>query len=584
MCGIFGYANSTNASKTVLAGLKSLEYRGYDSWGIATAKGSKIKVVKNVGQLKDVNASILPEGDIALGHTRWATHGGVTIPNAHPHMDCSGKIAVIHNGIVENFQFIKSQLKGSHKFLSQTDTEVVAHLVEEFCEKLPTLEAIRLAFLRLKGSNAFVFLTAVNKMIAIKSGSPLVIGLSKVGNLIASDASSLIPYAQKAIFLEDGQMAEIESTKVAIFDVQSAKKIRQKVSKLDWHVEVSQLGRFKHYMLKEIYDQPASLRKVLGNEDALYHLAKLITEAKGVFFVGCGTASYVALAANYLASKIANLHINFVIGSEFKYLQSFINKKSLVIAISQSGETIDVVGPVKEAKGRGAKISAITNVYGSTIYRLADHPILLNAGVEKAVCATKSFTNMVGHLIYLGYILANRAKDGQKILNQTASAIDLILKPENLKQVKALANKLKNTQNIYLIGRGLSYPAALEGSLKLKEVSYIHSEGFAGGELKHGVIALIEKASPTIVFAPNDETYDEIISNAIEIKARGGTIIGISPLKNEVFDYHLKIGDVQEGSIILGVVIVQLLSYYLAVEKALNPDRPRNLAKSVTVK
>lgn len=584
MCGIFGYANGKNASKTVLDGLKSLEYRGYDSWGIATAKGSKIKVVKNIGQLKDINSSILPEGDVALGHTRWATHGGVTVPNAHPHLDCSGKIALIHNGIVENFQFIKSQLKSSHKFMSQTDTEVVAHLVEEFSRKLPILEAIRQAFQRLKGSNAFVLLTADNKMVAIKSGSPLVIGLSKDGNLIASDASSLTPYAQKAIFLEDGQMAEISRSKVTVFDVSSGKKIKHKVSKIDWHVEVSQLGKFKHYMLKEIYDQPEALGKVVGNEDALYHLAKLITEAKGAFFVGCGTASYVALAANYLASKIANLHFNFVIGSEFKYLQSFLHNKSLVIAISQSGETIDVVEPVKLAKSRGAKISAITNVYGSTIYRLADHPILISAGVEKAVAATKSFTSMVGHIIYLDYILDNRAKEGQLVIQETAKAIETILNSKNIEFIKNLAQKLKKTENIYLIGRGLSYPAALEGSLKLKEVSYIHSEGFAGGELKHGAIALIENKSPTIVFAPNDETYDAIISNAIEIKARGGTIIGISPKQNDVFDYHLKIEDVKEGSIILSVVVVQLLAYYISLAKGIDPDRPRNLAKSVTVK
>ena len=278
------------------------------------------------------------------------------------------------------------------------------------------------------------------------------------------------------------------------------------------------------------------------------------------------------------------MHFNFVIGSEFQYLQSFINRKSLVIAISQSGETIDVVEPVKEAKGRGAKITVLTNVYGSTIYRLADHPILLNAGTEKAVAATKSFTSMVGHLIYLDYILDNRAKEGQKVIAQCAKAVEAILTEKNIELIKSLANKLKKTQNIYLIGRGLSYTAALEGSLKLKEVSYIHSEGFAGGELKHGAIALIEKGSPTIVFAPDDETYDEIISNAIEIKARGGTIIGISPRENDVYNHHLKIDNVKEGSIILSVVVVQLLAYYIAIAKGINPDRPRNLAKSVTVK
>lgn len=584
MCGIFGYVNTKNASRIVLDGLKSLEYRGYDSWGIATLDNSQIKLVKNVGQLKDVKESILPEGAIALGHTRWATHGGVTTENAHPHLDCEGSLAVIHNGIVENFDKIKAALTGTHKFISQTDSEIVVHLVEELAKKNKTEEAIRLAFLMLKGSNAFVFLTSEGKLIAIKNGSPLVIGLGQKGNLIASDASSLVDHAKKAIFLEDGQMAEISQKSIVIKEVTSGRALKPKVTNIDWHIEKSALGKYEHFMLKEIEEQPAALRKILGNKDAIYHLAKIIKEAKGVFFVGCGTASYVSLAANYLFSKIANLHVNFVVGSEFKYLQTFINKKSLVIAVSQSGETIDVVESVKKAKGMGASIAAITNVYGSTIYRFAAFPLLIGAGVEKAVCATKSFTNMVGCLLYINYILAGHDKEGENLILAISKSLEKIISTDSQKKIHEIARQLKDKHHVYIIGRGLSYPAVLEAALKLKEVAYIHSEGFAGGELKHGALALIEKDTPCIVFAPNDETYDEIISNAIEIKARKGTIIGVSHKNNAVFDHFLPIDDVKEGSFIPSVVIVQLLAYYVACEKGIDPDKPRNLAKSVTVK
>lgn len=584
MCGIFGYVNTKNAPRVVLDGLKSLEYRGYDSWGIAALDNSQIKLVKNVGQLKNVDESILPEGSIALGHTRWATHGGVTVENAHPHLDCGGKLAVIHNGIVENFDKIKASLKSTHKFKSQTDSEIVVHLVEELAKNNKIEEAIRLAFQKLKGSNAFVFLTIDGKLIAIKNGSPLVIGLGQKGNLIASDASSLVEHVKKAIFLEDGQMAEISQKSVIIKEVSSGKVLKPKVTNINWHVEKSELGNYKHFMLKEIEEQPAALKKILGNKDAIFHFAKIIKEAKGIFFVGCGTASYVSLAANYLFSKMANLHVNFVVGSEFKYLQTFINKKSLVIAVSQSGETIDVVESIKKAKEMGASIATITNVYGSTIYRFASFPLLINAGVEKAVCATKSFTNMVGCLLYINYILAGKSREGEDLILAISKSLEKIVEKGSQKKIHDIAKQLKDKHHVYIIGRGLSYPAVLEAALKLKEVAYIHSEGFAGGELKHGALALIEKGTPCIVFAPNDETYDEIISNAIEINARGGTIIGISHKDNAVFDHFLPIDDVKEGSFIPSVVIVQLLAYYAACEKGINPDMPRNLAKSVTVK
>ena len=326
------------------------------------------------------------------------------------------------------------------------------------------------------------------------------------------------------------------------------------------------------------------MAKIAANGQQIEKLAKIVEDAHGTFFVACGSASYAALSGTYLFAKIAKKHVNFSIGSEFNYLEDYIHSGSLVIPISQSGESVDVVEPVVRAKKRGAKIFAIVNVVGSTLYRTADYNLILGAGVEKAVCATKSWTAMVANLIYLTYALAGRVKDGQKIIEKAAKAVEEILTDQYLNKIKKLVMKLKNSRDVYIIGRGLSYATALEATLKLKEVCYIHSEGFAGGELKHGVIALIEKGTAAIAFAPLDETYEAIISNAIEVKSRGGYIIGVSPKPNEAFDFYLPVADCEEGSIIASVVPIQLLAYYLAVEKGLDPDKPRNLAKSVTVK
>ena len=593
MCGIFGYVGKrSDAAKIVFEGLKTLEYRGYDSWGIATLnqkskiKNQKLTVEKHVGKLPQTfNSKISTfNSSVALGHTRWATHGGVTEANAHPHTDCSGKISAVHNGIVENWEELKKSLSDNHRFKSQTDTEVVVHLVEELAEKLPFEEAVRRAFLKLKGLNAFIVLKNDGEIVAVKSGSPLVIGILKDSYLIASDPSAVITKTKKEVILEDNQLVSISQKGLNIRDVKSLKKIQPKISHLDWEVTDSKLGKFKHFMIKEIFEQPKVLEKIAKNGHQIGLLAKKVNSAHGVFFIGCGTASYAALSGSYLFSSIAKKHVNFVIGSEFDYLEHYLNKQTLVVAISQSGETIDVVVPVKRAKKKGAKIAVITNVQGSTLYRLADLNLLLNAGQEIAVCATKSFSAMVANLIYLAYATIGKANQGRGIINTTQQAISKILTPKYINEIKKLSTMLSGTEDIFIIGRGISYPTALEATLKLKEVPYVHSEGFAGGELKHGVIALIEKGTPCIVFAPNDETYDDIISNAIEIKARGGYIIGVSPKTNQAFDFYLPVSDVGVGSVIVNTVPIQLLAYYLAVGKGLDPDKPRNLAKSVTVK
>ena len=526
-----------------------------------------------------------PKSNIALGHTRWATHGGATVANAHPHLDCTGKLAIVHNGIVENYQQIKSALlKKGHKFISETDTEVVVHLVEDLAKEGDLKGAVLKAFLKVKGLNAFVFLSSEGKILALKNGTPLVIGLSGDGNFIASDASAISAHTDKVIFVEDGELVEVAGDKVVVYDAKSGKQKSPAIAKLEETQTDSVLGKYKHFLIKEIYDQPDVLRRIAANGGQIEDLAQTIKDSKGTFFIGCGSASYAALAGTYLFSSVSNLHVNFAIGSEFDYLEDYLNKNSLVIAISQSGETIDVIQPVMRAKKRGAKIVALVNVAGSALWRNAHFKILLGAGQERAVCATKSITAMFANLIFLSYAMAGKIEEGRKIINQSAKAVDDALSPQNVKRVKELSSKLKKVDDIYIIGRGLSYSAALEAALKLKEVSYIHSEGFAGGELKHGVIALIEKGTPCIVFAPNDKTYDDIISNAIEIKARGGYIIGISHKNNEVFDYFLPVGDCKEGSLIAGCIPIQLLTYFIALERGLDPDKPRNLAKSVTVK
>ena len=605
MCGIFGYVSTRdrklkNAAQIVFEGLKTLEYRGYDSWGIALAqsaripnsqfqisnKKEKITIEKHIGKIgtSKLNSKLLNlNSKIALGHTRWATHGGVTQANAHPHLDCSGEIAVVHNGIVENYQQLRKKLSYRHKFKSETDTEIVVHLVEELAQKHSFETAVRQAFLKVHGLNAFIFMKG-EEIVVVKNGSPMVIGLGEGENFIASDPSALLPHTKKAIFLEENQIAGVFANRIELGDVITSKKIVPKIKKLDWEVEEYSLGKFKHFMIKEIYDQPRVLKTIAQNGRQIEKLARAVKSAKGTFFIGCGTASYAALAGSYLFSSIAKEHINFAIGSEFNYLEDYLNQRSLVIAISQSGETIDIVQPALRAKEKGAKVAALINVVGSSLYRLADYKILLSAGSERAVCATKTFSAMVANIIYLTFAVKGQISQGKRLILDASKEVEKILKESYLSKIKKLARNLKKTNDIYVIGRGISYAAALEATLKLKEVPYIHSEGFAGGELKHGVIALIEKGTPCIVFAPNDETYDDIVSNAIEIKSRGGYIIGISPKQNEIFDYFLPVADVGEASIIANTVPIQLLAYYLALEKGLDPDKPRNLAKSVTVK
>lgn len=605
MCGIFGYVGKkeNNTAALILEGLKRLEYRGYDSWGIAikqkqtfgSGQGTdrqktKFLVEKYIGKIGGgilKQETINQKSSIGIGHTRWATHGGVTVKNAHPHLDCTKTIAVVHNGIVENYNVLKERLlKAGHKFLSETDTEVIPHLIEENLKKGKGFStSVRDTFNELDGLNAIVVANTVSKeIIAAKNGSPLVVGIVKNGLFIASDAVALLNHTKKMIFLGDREMA-ILGENIKIVKLPQGEPIKKTPTIVDWKIEEANLGKFPHFMLKEIYEQPKVIRYIAQNHiDQIQVLTRMIEKAKGTFLIGAGTAFHACLVGCYLFSKISKRHINTAVASEFNYLEDFLTKKSLIIAFSQSGETIDVVEPLNRAKEKGARIAAVTNVLGSTIYRMADFKLLLGAGPEKAVASTKAYIAKLSVFLILAFTIVGRLKEASVLLIKAADEVDRLLDKKNIDKVKKLVSILNSSDHIYTIGRGISYPTALEAALKIKEVSYVHAEGLAGGELKHGTIALISKNTPCLVFAPKDETYNAVISNAIEIKSRGGLIIGIGPENSSAFNSWIEVKDLGEASTIAQIVIAQLLGYYLAVKRGHDPDKPRNLAKSVTVK
>lgn len=586
MCGIFGFVSATpKEASTVIDGLKILEYRGYDSWGIAIAEGGLMKVEKHAGKIGEASTN-LSQSTLAIGHTRWATHGGVKKNNAHPHLDCTKQLAVVHNGIFENYGEIKQRLqKKGHSFTSQTDTEVIVHLVEDYLSKYSFKKSVLTAFNQMRGLNAIVILNLKSgEMIAAKNGSPLIIGVQKEGFIIASDLSAILPQTKEVIFLKDQELALL-GKEVQLYSLPEGKKHNLEVETMDWSVELATKGSFKHFMLKEIAEQPAVIRTIANSySEQVLHLADLIRKARGTFFIAAGTAYNAALGGIYIFSRIAKKHVNTALASEFNYLLDFINEKSLVIALSQSGETIDVIEPLIQVRKKSATIAGIINTLGSTLYRMSDFKLLLGAGPETAVASTKAYTAKLAILILTSYHLAENPSTIKDQLLEAALEIEKMTKNPFLSSMRYLAKKLSKKQHIYTLGRGPSYPTALEAALKIKEVSYIPTEGLAGGELKHGTIALIEHGTPVLVFAPNDETYEAMISNATEIKARGGEIIGISFKPNAIFDEYIYVKDLGDATLLTQIVPAQLLAYFLAVTLGNDPDKPRNLAKSVTVK
>ncbi|MBP7832230.1 MAG: glutamine--fructose-6-phosphate transaminase (isomerizing) [Candidatus Levybacteria bacterium] len=586
MCGIFGYIGSRNiAPDIILDGLKVLEYRGYDSWGIAVQDTSskKLATEKHTGKIGSSSAN-LPKSSIGIGHTRWATHGGVTVSNAHPHMDCNHKIAVVHNGIVENYKTLKEELLArGHTFLSDTDTEVIPHLIEDYRKKYPFAEAVKRAFGKCHGLSAIVAMdVSEDVIVAAKTGSPLIVGKNKTEVFIASDASALVD-AEFALYLRDLEMVVLSDDTITLYSLKTNKPVKPVWEEIKISKQQDDLGNFSHFMLKEIFEQPEVLMRSVEDKDEIAKLADLLRKHKKIYFIAAGTAYHAALAGVYALASVG-ISVRLVVASEFGHIMSEIDDKSLVVAFSQSGETIDVIEPLSAAQKQGATIASVVNVKNSTIQRMSDVSVLLYAGAEKAVASTKAYTSKLGVIFSLAYELQQK-KTITSFVKTISQEEHRLLDKKSLSRIQKLARTLKSEPYMFAIGRGMSYSSALEAALKIKEVSYAHIEGLPGGELKHGTIALIQKGTPCIVFAPRDNTYDSIMSNAMEIKSRGGCIIGISPVNSDIFDYWIEVKDLGIGSILAQIIPVQLLAYYLALEKGItDPDKPRNLAKSVTVK
>ncbi len=587
MCGIFGFvAGRDKAASTVLDGLRYLEYRGYDSWGVAVVANGQVVTDKATGSIAAARTE-LPGSRSALGHTRWATHGGVTEANAHPHSDCSGRFALIHNGIVENHQELRARLSRCHEFRSQTDSEVLVHLLEETMGDADDLLAGLLAvFRQVEGLSAVAVLDARSGQIVVaKNGSPVVLGWGPDAAYLASDPIALLDHTRAVTFLEDGQAAALSPDGIRVCDVRTGDFVRPEVRTVAWDTRRAGLDGFDHFMAKEINEQPRLLREIAGAgvEDAS-RLAQLIRQARQVYLIGCGTAYHAALSGRSLLAEIAGRHATAVQASEMDLIYPTLGPGDLVIALSQSGETIDVLEAVREARARGATVAALVNSEGSTLDRFADLSILLGCGPERCVLATKSYTAKLALLQLTAHALAGTAEDGIAALRDASERVAAVLDREAVEgRIAATARRIADQQHLFILGRQRNYPAALEAALKIKEVCYMHAEGFAAGELKHGVIALVTYGTPCIILAPDAGFRREILAAASEVSARGALTIGLSPRPEAEFDVTLPVAGGSTGLYEIAVTS-QLLAYELALLRGCDPDKPRNLAKSVTVK
>jgi len=590
MCGIFGFLGTSPAAPILLEGIKRLEYRGYDSAGMVT-KWNGLHLKKDVGKIGDIdkkmNFTDLP-GKIGIAHTRWATHGAVTQTNAHPHISNDGKIAIVHNGIVENYQELRDFLKeNGFVFNTQTDTEIIPNLIE-YEMKNGSGNDFEQAFIsamrRIEGSYAVVAICeSEDKIVAARKESPLVIGVGPDGFYAASDIPAFLQYTKKVIYLYDFDVVSLSDV-IRIFNMREGRYVNRPVQTIEWDAEQAKKGEFEHFMLKEISEQVTTVQQAIKQDRAMIEdFADEIKRAEHVFFVAAGSSRYACMCAGYVFSKIAEKHIDVVIASELGSFEKFLDDKSLVVAVSQSGETADVLSGVRLAREKGSKVISIVNVMGSSLTRLSDKFLLLNAGPEIAVVSTKTFTSQVALMTLIAYAMAGKYEEGQKKLQYLVNVIYNLTAESRRIKIKELANILCHKNHILTVGRGLQYPTALEAALKIKEVSYIHAEAFPGGELKHGSIALIEPGTPCICFVA-EENEREILSNAMEVKARGGYIVGIGSKDNEVFDFFIRTHEANFETPIAQIIPIQILAYQLAILRGNDPDRPRNLAKSVTVK
>lgn len=580
------------ASAFVLDGLHRLEYRGYDSAGIAAPRDGVLAVRKDVGHIDEVDARHNLAGlggDIAIGHTRWATHGGVTQANAHPHTDASGRVAVVHNGIIENYQQLREELLAQGiPFRSETDTEVIPHLLSlELLNGSPSLEdAVRVVCARLEGSYAFVAMNAgePGKMVGVRRNNPLVVGFGADGVYLASDVLAFGSHADRVAPVGDGEVVVVTHEKVRFIGLEGEEVVKQPVP-LDSVWANTCLNGHPHYMLKEILEQPPALEQCsLREEKELMDAALAILGARQVVFTACGTSRHASLIGRYLFSKVAHKFSDVVMASEFGYFAPAVNSETVVIAVSQSGETADVVEGVKLAKKAGARIVSVVNRPSCLLAEMGDHVLRLNSGAEVGVAATKTFTCQLAVFYMLAHAMVNRLAEGRTELARAGQLLDKLLQGLN-HSLEGLAIGLQDKEHFYYIGRGINFATAMEGALKLKEISYIHAEGMPAGELKHGTLALIEEGTPVVAICPNDETYADTMNNVMEVRARGGFIIGVSDVPSDSYDYWIQIPKVSPLLYpVLLVAPLQLFAYHMAVVRGCNPDMPRNLAKSVTVK
>ncbi|KYK21434.1 glutamine--fructose-6-phosphate aminotransferase [Thermoplasmatales archaeon SM1-50] len=603
MCGIIGYVGFRDARTVLIESLKRLDYRGYDSAGIAIID-KKLKIFKDKGEIVKIEKQIPQmKGTTGVGHTRWATHGAVTKENAHPHLSCDKKIAIVHNGIIENFNILKEELiKKGHTFLSDTDSEVIAHLIDDIY-KGNLEEAMIAATKKIKGSYAIVAISQDEplKIVGVRKESPLVIGVGDSENFLASDITAFLKYTNRVMFLNDGELCVITANTIRVYD-KNQRPITKKEELITWDIKDSEKSGFPHFMLKEIYDQPETVHHVLRGriseiEETITfpeQVEKLLkNEITSIHIVACGTSFYAGLAGKYLIEQLTNISVFTELASEYRYFGTR-NENSLVIAITQSGETADTLAALREAQLSGCRTLVITNVIGSTATRIADGYILQQSGPEIGVAATKTFTSQIIllFLIALKLSIIQKKLGSNELYNYIVQLKALpryvrdILQRSN--DIIAIAKQLKDATSVFFIGRGINYPLSLEGALKLKEISYIHAEGFAAGELKHGPFALLTDETSVVAIVTQDETYEKILANIGEIKARGSKVIAIAEDKDSETEKHADFMlRFSAGSHVLQcipiTVVLQLLAYHVAHLRKCPIDKPRNLAKSVTV-
>lgn len=605
MCGIVGYTGNHQAKNILLEGLKRLEYRGYDSAGISVLD-SEILTIKAKGKIEELEKKLDQEtpGFMGIAHTRWATHGEPNEINAHPHHSEAGDISVVHNGIIENYQQLKRDLEeNGHVFRSETDSEVLAHLVEKYYDG-DLREAVQKTLKDVKGTYGIIVMHKgePQRLIAARLGSPLIVGLGEGENFVASDVSAILGRTKQVIYLNDGELADVTPTDFDVLDV-SNKKVEKEVSEIDWDITQAERGGYDSFMLKEIHEEPEAVANAMKGrlilDKGLAHFGGLnltndeLRSVERIIILGCGSANYVGLIGEYMIEQFAGIPVEVEVASEFRYRNPIITPKTLVLVISQSGETADTLEAMREAQRKGAKALGIINVVGSTIAREADGGVYIHAGPEIAVATTKAFLGQAAVLSILTLLLARMhdmsLREGKEIANalkELPQKIEYMLK--HAKKIEEIAENYKDYPSFFFLGRGSMYPVAEEGALKLKEVSYLHAEAYPIAEMKHGPIALIDKNFPSVVLIPQDHTYEKNMSNIQEIKARGGKVLAIaSEGDNEIAEHADHVITIPKThdmlTPLLALVPLHLLSYYIAKARGLDVDKPRNLAKSVTV-